>query len=172
MQTTSGAIRATTGSCAAGGVPPEKLVGEKSKGVAYAKLLLGKERTSIARVGQSKERHRRIKELAGQVESGGKPVIEDQKFREEMREFFTTKFPQEIRDAVRDGHELSQEQIVESMQALNAAGLAVPHWPVESAGQDRTALQRHLWHEAGQAAFVPQPPPLTPARRRPLPLAQ
>ena len=50
---------------------------------------------------------------------------EDRAFREEMRDFFTTKVPEEIRDAVKDGQELSKEQIVASQQALNAAGLAV-----------------------------------------------
>jgi alkylation response protein AidB-like acyl-CoA dehydrogenase len=82
---------------------------------------------------------------------------EDQKFRAEMREFFTTKVPQEIRDAVREGRELSEAQIRESQRTLNDAGLAVPHWPVEWGGQDWTELQRHLWNEEMQRAFVPAP---------------
>jgi alkylation response protein AidB-like acyl-CoA dehydrogenase len=65
-------------------VPVENLVGEENKGWDYAKFLLGNERTGIARVGVSKERIRRIKELASKVESGGKPVIEDQGFREKL----------------------------------------------------------------------------------------
>src|SRR5712692_6018669 len=62
-------------------VPVENLVGEENKGWDYAKFLLGNERTGIARVGMSKERIRRLKALAGKVESGGKPVIEDERFR-------------------------------------------------------------------------------------------
>jgi pimeloyl-CoA dehydrogenase large subunit len=58
--------------------PVENLIGEENKGWDYAKFLLGNERTGIARVGVSKERLRRIKELASKVESNGKPVIEDQ----------------------------------------------------------------------------------------------
>ncbi|MBB5048230.1 pimeloyl-CoA dehydrogenase large subunit [Rhodopseudomonas rhenobacensis] len=65
-------------------VPLENLVGEENKGWDYAKFLLGNERTGIARVGVSKERIKRIKELAAKVEAGGKPVIEDQKFREKL----------------------------------------------------------------------------------------
>jgi alkylation response protein AidB-like acyl-CoA dehydrogenase len=65
-------------------VPVSNLVGEENKGWDYAKFLLGNERTGIARVGVSKERLLRIRELASQVESGGKPVIEDQKFREKL----------------------------------------------------------------------------------------
>src|SRR3954463_2373736 len=67
-------------------VPLENLVGEENKGWDYAKFLLGNERPGIARVGVSKERIRRIKELASKVESGGKPVIEDLKFREKLAE--------------------------------------------------------------------------------------
>ena len=65
-------------------VPVENLIGEENKGWDYAKFLLGNERTGIARVGVSKERLRRIKELASKVESNGKPVLEDQGFREKL----------------------------------------------------------------------------------------
>ncbi|WP_107705718.1 acyl-CoA dehydrogenase family protein [Nocardioides allogilvus] len=82
---------------------------------------------------------------------------EDAAFRDEMRTFFTTEFPQDIRDTVLAGRHLTREQIVASQQALNAAGLAVPHWPVEWGGKDWTTLQRHLWHEEMQRAGVPTP---------------
>ena len=65
-------------------VPVENLVGEENKGWDYAKFLLGNERTNIARVGMSKERIRRIRELAGAVQSNGRPLLEDQKFREKL----------------------------------------------------------------------------------------
>src|SRR6476469_1089593 len=65
-------------------VPIENLIGEENKGWDYAKFLLGNERTGIARVGVSKERIRRIKELASKVESGGRPVLEDPSFREKL----------------------------------------------------------------------------------------
>ena len=55
---------------------------------------------------------------------------QDQKFREEMREVFTTQVPQDIRDTVKSRGELTHDQIVRSQQALNAGGLAVPGWPV------------------------------------------
>lgn len=82
---------------------------------------------------------------------------EDRAFREELRQFFTTKIPEEIRTTVIEGRELTRDQIVESMGILNAEGLAVPHWPVEWGGRDWTELQRHLWHEELQAAGVPVP---------------
>src|SRR5512140_1764735 len=62
-------------------VPVENLVGEENKGWNYAKFLLGNERTGIARVGISKSRIRRLKELAALEQAGGKPLIADERFR-------------------------------------------------------------------------------------------
>ena len=59
-------------------------VGEENKGWDYAKYLLGNERTGIARVGISKERIRRLKELAALERVGDKPLIEDERFREKI----------------------------------------------------------------------------------------
>jgi alkylation response protein AidB-like acyl-CoA dehydrogenase len=82
---------------------------------------------------------------------------EDAEFRDEMRELFTTLIPEEIRDAVRDQRELSEDQIVTSMRILNQHGLAVPNWPVEWGGRDWSPLRRHIWHEEMQRACVPTP---------------
>ncbi|MBJ7528201.1 MAG: acyl-CoA dehydrogenase family protein [Nocardioides sp.] len=84
-------------------------------------------------------------------------TAEEQEFRAEMRDFFTTKVSQEIREAVAAGHELTREQIVEAHQTLNAAGLAVPHWPEEWGGRGWSQIQRHIWNEEMQAAAVPPP---------------
>src|SRR5690606_31731552 len=62
-------------------VPVENLVGQENKGWDYAKFLLSNERTGIARVGLSKERLRRVKELASIELDGDKPLIEDERFR-------------------------------------------------------------------------------------------
>ena len=51
---------------------------------------------------------------------------EERAFRNEMREFFTTKVDQGIRDKVARGEELSKDDIVASQRTLNEAGLAVP----------------------------------------------
>ncbi len=65
-------------------VPVENLVGEENKGWDYAKFLLGNERTNIARVGMSKQRIARIRELAAKEMSSGRPLIEDQRFLEKL----------------------------------------------------------------------------------------
>ena len=62
-------------------VPVENLVGEENKGWNYAKFLLGNERSGIARVGISKSRIRRLKELAALERSAGKPLLADPRFR-------------------------------------------------------------------------------------------
>ncbi len=65
-------------------VPAENLVGQENKGWDYAKFLLGNERTGIARIGISKARLRRVKELAALERVGDRPMIEDERFRERM----------------------------------------------------------------------------------------
>jgi alkylation response protein AidB-like acyl-CoA dehydrogenase len=82
---------------------------------------------------------------------------EDEAFRQEMRTFFTTKVPQTTRDAVAARRDVGREQYVETQRILNAAGLAVPHWPAEWGGRDWTPLQRHIWREEMQLACVPEP---------------
>lgn len=65
-------------------VPVENLVGEENKGWNYAKFLLGNERVNIARVGVSKERIRRIKELAALQRVSGERMIDQPEFREKV----------------------------------------------------------------------------------------
>src|SRR6202035_2498125 len=62
-------------------VPLENRVGEENRGWDYAKFLLGNERTGIARVGTSKARIRRLKEIAALERVGDKPLLEDERFR-------------------------------------------------------------------------------------------
>src|SRR3954471_13860488 len=82
---------------------------------------------------------------------------EDAAFREEMRTFFTTEMPADIREAVKNRQELTRDQMVESQRTLNAAGLAVPHWPEEWGGRGWSPLRRHIWNEEMQRAYVPAP---------------
>ncbi|MCK9379484.1 MAG: acyl-CoA dehydrogenase family protein [Sulfuritalea sp.] len=65
-------------------VPVENLVGEENKGWTYAKFLLGHERTDIARVGRSKAALKRLKQLAHREFANGRPLIEDQRFRDRI----------------------------------------------------------------------------------------
>lgn len=66
-------------------VPVENLVGQENRGWDYAKFLLGNERTGIARIGLSKARVRRVKELAKKVPAGGGTLWDDRDFRNRVR---------------------------------------------------------------------------------------
>ncbi|GAB2642332.1 acyl-CoA dehydrogenase family protein [Nocardia goodfellowii] len=78
-------------------------------------------------------------------------------FRDELRKFYRTEIPADIRDRVRYGRELTKEHIVTAHKILNDNGLAVPNWPVEWGGKDWTPMQRHIWQDEMQLASVPEP---------------
>src|SRR5690606_5742348 len=62
-------------------VPAENLVGPEGGGWTLAKALLGHERTLIASVGMSGRAVRRIKRIAASTLAGGRPLIEDPRWR-------------------------------------------------------------------------------------------
>ena len=78
-------------------------------------------------------------------------------FRDDLRRFFRTEIPAEIRRKVSEGHTLQREDYVTSQRILNAHGLAVPNWPVAWGGRDWTPVQRYIFTEELQLAAVPLP---------------
>ncbi|WP_410870425.1 acyl-CoA dehydrogenase family protein [Nocardia sp. A7] len=78
-------------------------------------------------------------------------------FRDELRHFYTTEIPADIRDRVKHGADLSREDFVTANKILNDNGLCVPNWPVAWGGKDWTPMQRHLWLDEMQLASVPEP---------------
>ena len=62
-------------------IPKENLVGPLNGGWTLAKALLGHERTLIAAVGQSTRAVRRVKRIAQQTISNGRPLLQDPGFR-------------------------------------------------------------------------------------------
>ena len=65
-------------------VPVQNLIGEENKGWTYAKFLLGHERTGIAGVGRSKRELHKLKDIARMETANGRPLIEDQRFRDRI----------------------------------------------------------------------------------------
>jgi alkylation response protein AidB-like acyl-CoA dehydrogenase len=65
-------------------VPAENLIGEENQGWTYAKFLLGHERTGNAGVGTCKRWLKQLKHAAAQQRSGGRPLIEDPRFRDRI----------------------------------------------------------------------------------------
>jgi pimeloyl-CoA dehydrogenase large subunit len=78
-------------------------------------------------------------------------------FRDEVRQFFRTEIPAEIRRKVSEGRGLKREDYVTSQRILNARGWAVPHWPKEWGGQEWSAIQRYIFTEEMLLAAVPLP---------------
>lgn len=65
-------------------VPVENLVGEEHKGWTCAKYLLTHERTSIAGIGIAKEMLARLKRIATETLSDGKPLLDEPMFRSQI----------------------------------------------------------------------------------------
>ncbi len=82
---------------------------------------------------------------------------EERAFREEMREFFHTQIPRRIREASQRGEHVSKEDEVTAQRIMNAAGLAVPHWPKPWGGRDWSPVQLYLWQDEMQQSGTPAP---------------
>jgi alkylation response protein AidB-like acyl-CoA dehydrogenase len=78
-------------------------------------------------------------------------------FREELRTFYTTKIPADIREKTRRGISPNRDDIATNHKILNDHGLAVPNWPVEWGGKDWTTVQQQIWLDEMQLASVPEP---------------
>ena len=81
----------------------------------------------------------------------------DAAFREELRDFFTTAIPAEIRERARNEDLKYPDDLVTTQRILNKAGLAVPNWPVEWGGKDWSGLQLQIWADEMRLACVPEP---------------
>jgi alkylation response protein AidB-like acyl-CoA dehydrogenase len=65
-------------------VPTHNLVGEENKGWTYAKFLLTHERTNNAGIGACKRALKKLKEIAAEQISNGRPLIQDMRFRDRI----------------------------------------------------------------------------------------
>jgi alkylation response protein AidB-like acyl-CoA dehydrogenase len=81
----------------------------------------------------------------------------DAAFRDELRQFFTTEIPAEIRERARNDELRYPEDMITTQRILNKAGLAVPNWPVEWGGKDWSPLQHQIWSDELRLAAVPEP---------------
>ncbi|MFV0495980.1 acyl-CoA dehydrogenase family protein [Mycobacterium sp.] len=84
-------------------------------------------------------------------------TAEEAEFRDELRTFFSTRIPAEVRDLVRRGESPTRDQIVATHKLLHEHGLAVPAWPLEWGGKDWTPTQFQIWADEMQLASVPEP---------------
>lgn len=77
---------------------------------------------------------------------------EDLRFRDEVREFFSTDIPESWRTRVRAGLRLNPDELVAYQKRLAARGWGAPTWPVEYGGTGWTPTQQYIfWTEAALA---------------------
>jgi hypothetical protein len=129
-------------------VPVSNLIFEEGKGWTVAKYLLSHERLNTARIGTSRRELERLKELASTQRKGGRPLMEDPRFRDKVSrveielmalEITNLRFLDQMRGGRPPGAEVSLLKIrgTEIQQALTelmmqAMGpLAQPFKPVE-----------------------------------------
>ena len=84
---------------------------------------------------------------------------EEVAFRDEVRHFFRTEIPADIRAKHLGGEHATREEMVQTQRTMNANGYAVPHWPREWGGKDWTSVQLYLYQDEMQLAGVPHPLP-------------
>ena len=82
---------------------------------------------------------------------------EEIEFRNELRTFFTTEIPLEIRRKVIEGRSLGKQDIVTAHKILHKRGWATPHWAAEWGGCNWTPIQIYMYQEEMMAAGVPHP---------------
>ncbi|MGV2979519.1 pimeloyl-CoA dehydrogenase large subunit [Camelimonas sp. ID_303_24] len=82
---------------------------------------------------------------------------EEQAFREEVRAFFRTALPEQLRAKLRAGHHVSKDEQVAWQRTLNKKGWAVPHWPVEWGGTGWDPVRQYIFREELMAAPAPEP---------------
>ncbi len=80
-------------------------------------------------------------------------------FREEVRNFFETRFPQDVLDKQRLGVPLQRDDMIRSQKSLHEQGWAGVNWPVEFGGTGWTPVQKYIFAtemaEANAPAIVP-----------------
>jgi pimeloyl-CoA dehydrogenase large subunit len=126
-------------------VPVANRVGEENKGWDYAKFLLGHERTGLARIGVTKQRLARVREIARQMPAGEGTVWDDPAFRARLT----------MAEIELKALEITQMRVVSQMQhsagAANNAGASMLKIKGSELQQTATEL---LMEAAGPYALV------------------
>ena len=77
-------------------------------------------------------------------------------FRDEVREFFKSEYPQDILDKRNRGIPLTRDDNVRSMKAISARGWSGVNWPVEYGGTGWTPVQKYIFAIEMAEANVPE----------------
>ncbi len=77
-------------------------------------------------------------------------------FRDELRGFFETDLPRDIRERMRFGHAPTKDDTVTWQRILNKRSWAAYSWPKEYGGPGWTPVQRMIFLEENQLAPAPE----------------
>ena len=81
---------------------------------------------------------------------------EDEKFKNEVRDFVANKLPKDIARKVLEHRNIDKEDTGRWHAALFEKGWAAPNWPLEMGGAQWTALQQHIFDEESSIAGAPR----------------
>jgi len=84
---------------------------------------------------------------------------EDLAFQAEVREFFETRLPEDIRDRCDRGLHFTKEGQERWQKILNENGWMAPNWPVEYGGTGWTTTQKYIFAQEMGSASAPAPMP-------------
>ncbi|MFG6666632.1 acyl-CoA dehydrogenase family protein [Halomonas sp. HNIBRBA4712] len=82
-------------------------------------------------------------------------TAEEQRFRDEVREFLAESLPDDIRQRVRLGRHLRADDHLRWQNILSRQGWLAANWPVEHGGPGWGPVQRHIFDEECAAAHAP-----------------
>ena len=69
---------------------------------------------------------------------------EENAFREEVREFFRTELPDDIRKKMVETGHINPEEFRRWTKILHKKGWAVPHWPEEHGGTGWDSIKQYI----------------------------
>ena len=83
---------------------------------------------------------------------------EDEKFRQEVKEFIDKNFPDNLKD-IDKRTDLTREDMLSWHKVLYNKGWVAPHWPEEHGGTGWNITQRYIWDQecatAGTTPLIP-----------------
>ena len=79
---------------------------------------------------------------------------EEEKFRDEVREFVSEEVSEEIRRKTMTGFRLNKEDHESWQRKLHSKGWMAPGWPAEYGGTGWTPMQKHIFEEECAAGNI------------------
>ena len=80
---------------------------------------------------------------------------EDNKFKEEVKDFINNNLNPNTKKKIEEGHHLTKEDMLEWQNKLYKKGWMAPSWPKEYGGTEWTVTQRYIFDEECGAASAP-----------------